>query len=351
MMTDVSKRATIADVAQMAGLSKASVSLILNDRPDTGLSAETAEKVRRIAAELNYRPNPAARALRWGTTRTVGFISDEVTLTRYATAMIRGVLDVAAESGHTVLIAEHGHHPERLSSQLETMLDNRVGGLLFAAMAARQVEIPELPAGLPIVMVNATTSGNAPAVLPQEFDAGAEIADTLIQAGHRRIALLGRRTPEQIPPEISATIGDRQAGIDRAISDAGLQLVAQGFEAEWAPAEGYRLCRELLDSGAKFTGLICMNDNLAFGAYQALLEAGIRIPDDVSVVSFDDDEIAGYLRPQLTTARLPYEQMGRIAMELLLNGTDIPHRTLVPMPVIRRDSVAPPPDDVEAASH
>ena len=101
-------RVTIADVAAKAGLSKSAVSLILNDRPGTRLSPETAERVRRIAEELNYRPNPAARTLFFGKAPMIGFVSDDVTLTRYASAMIRGLLDVAEDREHTVLIAETG---------------------------------------------------------------------------------------------------------------------------------------------------------------------------------------------------------------------------------------------------
>ena len=106
-------RVTLADVAERAGVSKTAVSLILNDRPGSRLSQELATRVRAAAAELNYRPNPAARSLRLGKTEIVGFVSDEVSITRYASAMIRGALDVAQQHDHTVLIAETGSDPER----------------------------------------------------------------------------------------------------------------------------------------------------------------------------------------------------------------------------------------------
>ena len=128
------KRATLADVARLAGLSTTTVSMVLNNRPNTRLSADTAARVRAAAAELNYRPNPAARGLRLGKTRTVGFISDEVTVTRYASAMIRGLLEEAERLDHTVLIAESGSRAEKIANALEVMLDRQTDGIVFGLM-------------------------------------------------------------------------------------------------------------------------------------------------------------------------------------------------------------------------
>ncbi|MDN4614093.1 LacI family DNA-binding transcriptional regulator [Leifsonia sp. F6_8S_P_1B] len=335
----MAKRVTIADVAAEAGLSKTAVSMILNDRPGTGLSAETAKRVRAIAHRLNYRPDPSARALRMGTTPTIGFVSDDVTLTRYASAMIRGILDVAEENDHTVLLAETGQHPERLAGSLDAMLDRRVSALVFGSMAARRVELPELPSDVPVVMVNATTTADYPAVLPDERTAGAAIAQLLIDAGHTRIALIGRRYDEDLPPEVSVTISDRFAGLDAVMAEHGLSWAWEEAFETWSPENGYEATRRALASGADFTALVCLTDNVSFGAYQALQEQGVRIPEQVSIASFDDDEISTYLRPQLTTARLPYEEMGRTAMALALAGTTTGGRHLVPMPIVERASV------------
>ncbi len=335
----MAKRVTIADVAAEAGLSKTAVSMILNERTGTGLSQETAKRVREIAKRLDYRPDPSARALRMGTTPTIGFVSDDVTLTRYASAMIRGILDVAEENEHTVLLAETGHHPERLSGALNAMLDRRVSALVFGSMAARRVELPQLPSDVPVIMVNATTVVDYPVVLPDERTAGEAIARLLIDAGHREIALIGRRYDEDLPPEVSVTISDRFAGLDAAMEEHGLEWAWEEAFDYWAPDDGYRATKRALSSGARFTAMVCLTDNVSFGAYQALQEAGIRIPDQVSIASFDDDEISTYLRPQLTTARLPYEEMGRTAMSLALEGRRGTDRHLVPMPIIRRGSI------------
>ena len=339
----MTRRVTMADVAERAGVSKTAVSLVLNDRPGSRLSAEVADRVRAAAAELDYRPNPAARTLRNGTSQTVGFISDEVTITRYASAMIRGALDVAAQHEHTVLIAETGTNPERRDRAVQTMLNQQPDGLVFGLMRARQIDVPETPRDLPIIILNGISSADHPCVLPAEFTAGSQVAETLVDAGHEHIGLIGFPPAAADDPRVSATIGDRLAGIRAVLAGAGLTMAVEATTLEWEPQYGHRAAHQILDDYPEVTALLCMNDRLALGAYQALQERGRRIPGDVSVVSFDDDEIAGYLRPKLTTARIPYERMGREAMTMLLERDgDRPHRRTVAMPLQHRESVRPP---------
>jgi LacI family transcriptional regulator len=333
------RRATIADVAERAGMSKTAVSLILNNRP-ARLSDAAIEKVRAAAAELNYRPNPAALSVRTGKTRTVGLISDEVTVTRFASAMIRGVLDAAGQRDHTVLMAETGSDLDQEEAALEAMMDRRVDGVVFGLMGAKEVDIPEIPADVPVVMLNGTTPTTAAYVLPDEYAAGQGIARVLLERGHRTgIALIGHY-PEAIEdPRVSATVGKRFAGIRDALAEAGVQLAVRITVRLWEPPQGREAAAEVLDRVEGLTAVICANDRLAFGVYQTLQERGVRIPHDVSVVSFDDDEIAAYLRPGLTTAKIPYEEMGKRAVELLLAEDFSPQQILVPMPIIERESV------------
>jgi LacI family transcriptional regulator len=333
------RRATLADVAERAGMSKTAVSLILNNRP-ARLSDAAIEKVRAAAAELNYRPNPAALGVRTGKTRTVGLISDEVTVTRFASAMIRGVLDAAGQRDHTVLMAETGSDLQQEETALEAMMDRRVDGVVFGLMGAKEVDIPEVPADVPVVMLNGTTPTAAATVLPDEYAAGYGIARVLLDRGHRSgIAILGHY-PEAIEdPRVSATVGRRFAGIHDALAEAGVRPAAEVTVRVWEPSAGREAAAELLETVDGLGAIICANDRLAFGVYQTLQERGIRIPDDVSVVSFDDDEIAAYLRPGLTTARIPYEEMGKRAVELLLAPDFAPQRIQVPIPIVERESV------------
>jgi LacI family transcriptional regulator len=337
------KRVTLADVAARAGLSKTAVSLVLNDRPGSRLSADAVERIHTAARELNYRPNPAARSLRIGKTRTVGFVSDEVTVTRFASAMIRGLLDVADEHDHGVLIAETGDHPKQLEKALEFMIDRQVDGIVFGSMAARLIEVPDLPEGIRAVTANATSTTAHSAVLPAEEEAGYRVARLLLDAGHRDgIGIVGY-TPRLIAdPGISATIGSRFAGIGRALDEADVvPAVKAEFEA-WEPANGYNATKNIIESGLEITALICLNDRVAFGASQALTEHGAAVPEDVSIASFDDDVLASYMRPGLTTAKLPYEEIGRRAMAQLLDPDAPRGIQLVDMPIQLRQSISRP---------
>lgn len=332
------KRATLADVAALAGVSPTAASLVLNNRPGSRLSIQAAERIRAAADRLDYRPNPAARSLRMGKTHTVAFLSDDVTITRYASAMIRGVLDVAEQHRHTVLMAETGSNPRRVREALRAMLDRQPDAVLFGMMGAKEIDVPKVPAGLPVALINSTSPLGYPSVLPAEFEAGRAVAQTLVDAGHRDIAIIGLDVESASDPRLSVTVAERYRGIFDALGAAGVEPCWAYPTFLWEPEVGYRAMRKLLASPARPTGLICLNDRLAFGAYQALGEAGRRVPDDLSVVSFDDDIIACYLRPGLTTAAIPYEEMGRRAMAMLMSDAE-PEHVLVHMPLRVRESV------------
>lgn len=332
----MSKRPTLADVAQLSGLSITTVSMVLNNRPNTRLSEAASERVRDAAAKLNYRPNPAARGLRMGKTRTVGFISDEVTITRYASAMIRGLLEEAEVRDHTVLISESGRRQDRILRAMELMIDRQTDGIVFGVMGAKRIELPELSTDVPIVATNATTTAGHPCVLPDEYTAGHHALRHLLEHGHRRIAFIGR-SESLLNPDISATVGARYEGIDAAMAEAGLTFAHEVAGLIWEPDLGYTGLLEIIGA-ASVTAVVTANDRVAFGVYQAAAERGLRIPDDLSVISFDDEYLASYLRPQLTTMQIPYLEMGRLAMDLVLDE-DPPAQTLVPMPLQDRGSV------------
>lgn len=327
---------TLADVAERAGMSKAAVSMILNDRPGTRLSAEASERVRAVAEELGYRPNPAAQSLRLGKTRTIGFVSDLVTITRYASAMISGVLDESRAHGHTVLMAETGGSDD-LTDVIQEFTHRRVDGLVIGLMAARMIDIPPLPSGVPLVMLNGVTPDGHPSVLPAEHAAGVAVAQHLIERGHRRIGLIGDLPHIAGNPRRTVSIDDRLAGIAEVLAEAGVTPVRAVVD-EWNPATGYDHTHRLLDAHPDLTAIIAGNDNVAFGVYQAMAERGLRVAEDVSVISFDDEELAEFQRPGLTTARLPYEEMARQGIQMLLGDRE-PGHMQVPMPLIVRSSV------------
>lgn len=333
-------RPTLADVAARAGMSKTAVSMVLNDRPGSRLSADAADRIRAAAAELGYRPNPAAQSLRLGKTRTIGFVSDRVTVTRYASGMIRGALETARAHGHTVLMAETSGDENLLGEAVQSMIDRRVDGLLVGLMNARLIQLPPVPRDLPVVIVNGRTSENHPSVVPAERAAGGTMARLLSDAGHRHIALIGPIPKVLDDPAESVSIGERFRGIDAAFAEAGVHPIVYEVDG-WSPAIGYETTLRAMTAHPEITAILVGNDNMAFGAYQALSELGLRVPADVSVASFDDEELAEYLRPGLTTSRLPYPEMAALSVEMLLDIRERGHES-VAMPTVVRASVAPP---------
>lgn len=343
------KRITLADVARLAGLSSTAASMILTGRPDTRLSAEAHAKVHAAAASLGYRPNAAARALRTDKSRTIAFISDYVATTRFASGLIRGALAAAEEAKHVMLVLETGGEPAREIEAVEAALDRQVDGLIFAAMRAREVFLPELSINLPVVMLNGTSARFPGTVLPDEYAGGREAVRLLAATGiTSEIALLGHNPEDERGLFRSESISRRLAGIRDEMLARGLAFDRQLSCWNWEPGQGYDLVKGMLRR-FKPRAILCLNDRLAFGAYQALGEAGLGIPGDVSIVSFDNDELASYLRPGLTTIGLPHEAMGRRAVEMLLQRQD-EDCALIPMPTLIRGSLLDPsPADADGS--
>jgi LacI family transcriptional regulator len=316
--------------------------MVLNGREGTRLSAEAHQRVFKAAEELGYRPNVAARSLRTRKTATIAFVSDIVATTRFAGGLIRGAVDAARERDHVLLIAETQGDAAFEKYAIDAKLDRQVDGVIYAAMATRRLTVPPALLPGPVVLLNATSLDELPCVLPDDERAGRTAAAALVDNGHRdRIAVIGRNRLKERDPEVSLAADARLRGIRDALAETGAAVHREAFCAEWQPANGYSAMRSLLRRSPRPTAVICMNDRLAFGVYQAIAEARLSVPADVSVVSFDDDPIAAWLRPGLSTVALPHEQMGRRAVELLLDeratGTSV-----VPMGLRRRKSIAPP---------
>jgi LacI family transcriptional regulator len=340
------KRVTLADVAKRAGVSQTAASFVLSGRrEEMRISAEVEARVIRAARETGYRPNIVSRSLRTGTTRTIGFVSDTVATTPFAGHLIWGALDAARERDHLLLIGETEGDPELERELIEAMHDRRVDGIVLASMYTRKVAVPKALLHGPAVLLNALPSRRSliPSVLPDETEAGRTAARVLLDAGHTDgIYLIGAGPPNRVPKDSLAAV-QRLQGISEALRAAGVRLGGAVPCADWQPEFGYNATLAVLEKATP-SALICFNDRLALGAYQALATAGLAVPADVSVVSFDDDVVASWVRPQLTTVALPHYELGRAAIELLLDSHQQPSDSqprpqLIPMPLRDRESV------------
>src|SRR6185503_13984665 len=185
-------------------------------------------------------------------------------------------------------------------------------------------------------------------VLPDEEHGGRDAVRLLFEAGIRSgIALLGQSDEAEVGLFRSETVARRVHGVRAEMKRRRLAFVAEESCWNWEPDEGYRLARRLLRRDAPVRALLCMNDRLAFGAYQAISELGLNVPRDIAIVSFDNDELAAYLRPGLTTIALPHEEMGRQAVDLLLSGAAKRQRTPPCSIVSRTSQEASPPQTEE----
>lgn len=339
-MTLRKPRATSADVAARAGVSRTAVSFVLNARTDAGIPPGTRRRIEEAARELGYHPHGAARALAGGTSHTIGLVlrqsAEQVASDALLAETLWGVASEARIGGYRVLLEplspDSGHYSDLLLSQ-------RADGLIVSGPRVDDEELVTLVAdGFPIIIQGSLPDVPAPSV---DIDnrAGARIAvEHLVGLGHRRIGCITNA------PIAYTAAADRVAGYRDALAAAQVAfdaaLVAEGaFDA----ASGHAAMTSLLALGDPVTAVFVASDIVAFGALRALREAGRRVPADVSVVGFDDIPLARHFDPPLTTIRLPANALGAAAGKALVDrlaGRPTSERTLLPTELIVRDSTA-----------
>ena len=339
----MTKRISIKDVAVRAGVSVTTVSHVLNDVPGKRISDETRSRVRQAADDLSYRPNGMARSLRLQRSHMLAMVSDEIATTPHAGQIILGAQEAASKRGWLLMLVNSGGDRETELAEIRALQQRQVEGFLYATMYHKVVDVPAELGDSAVTLLDARCDDpRIPSVAPDEAQGGQAATQLLIDRGHRRIGLINN------VDDIPATAG-RLEGYVRALRGVGLELdedlVAQGRSDA---AGGYLAGASLLDGSPRPTAIFCFNDRMAMGLYQAAAERGLRIPEDLSVVGFDNQElIADGLRPGLTTVALPHYEMGAWAVETLirrLEDPDVaPDQVLLPCPVVERGSVAAPP--------
>jgi LacI family transcriptional regulator, galactose operon repressor len=329
-------RPTIRDVAEHAGVSPSTVSVVLNETDGARVAPDTRRRIVESARLLGYSADPTARALRTQRTYTVGFVSDVIATTPYAGRLIQGAQDAAWRQGMLMLLLNTGGDLEHEREAIRTLVHRRVDGIVYATMWHRVVDVPHTGA-TPIVLCDARAAGEpVPCVAPDEWAGAAKAVTELLDHGHRRIGLV--LDEADVP-----AAWERLAGYRDTLAEHGIAfdpaLVVRG---ESTTQGGRRAAARLLDAPDRPTGVFCFNDAMAMGLYQAAAERGLRIPQDLSVVGFDDQQlIAPALSPALTTVALPHYEMGVWAVEALLGRSD-GGETRMPCPLIRRQSVGAP---------
>lgn len=331
-------RVGIRDVAAAAGVSVTTVSHALSGRGS--VAPETRRRVEEAADRLGYAPNRIASSLRQRRTRVIGLVSDQIATTPFAGRLVLGAQVAADENDLVLMVVDSLGDPATEARQIDALLAYQVDGFLYAKMFHQVVERPAALAGRPTVFVDAETPTPEHCVVPDEVGIGAAATRHLLARGHRRIAVL--TIPEPTPAQVG-----RLEGVRRELAGHGLAPVDVVFGGSTSVG-GRDAAGVALDRPEPPTALVCFNDQMAMGAYQAALDRGLSVPRDLSVVGVDDLRIvAEAVRPPLTTVALPHREMGAWALErlvALLDGSaPEPAIHRLPCRVVERSSVAAPP--------
>jgi LacI family transcriptional regulator len=333
----VPPRVTLQDVAARAGTSRTTAHYVLTGQDrEMRIAEETRRRVLRAANELRYRPDLMARGLRTRVTRTIALVTDTVATEPYAGGLVYGALVAAAERGYLLFVCETAGDPALEEQLLGELLDRHVDAYVYASMFTREVEVPAALSEERVVLLNCRTQdGDRLAVVPDERAAGATAVNALLEAGYREdIWVVGE------PAEKVIAGAERMQGIRAALADAGVDL-AGTVECAWWPESAYERFGDFLDDGGYACAVICLNDRVAMGVYQALSARGRSVPHDLSIVSFDDSDLAVWLQPPLSSVALPHREMAAEAVRLLLEEQLPSRREIrVPMPARLRESIA-----------
>jgi DNA-binding LacI/PurR family transcriptional regulator len=326
---------TLKDIARECGVDVATASRALNKV--YGVREGTRQKVLDVAKRLNYRPNRLAKGLATGRSHTLAMIISDVRNPFFA-ELARGAEDAAFEAGYELVLCNSDLNPEKQMRYIRALLEKQVEGILMNTVAklsrAEQDELSR--SGLPIVLLNrppASIRGFS-SVIADNFQGGLLAGRYLMDRGHRAIAHL-------TGPQEHGSLMERTKGFQKGVEEAiPAPLIVRG---QHNTEGGYEMMKKLLANGHPLTAVFAANDAIAFGAIRAIFDAGRRVPDDISVVGFDDVELASIIRPPLTTIHQPKYEMGKAAVEILLRlatraGSWTPEHRLFEVRMVERQS-------------
>jgi LacI family transcriptional regulator len=337
------KPVTLADVGKKAKVSTSLASLVLSGKYQGRCTPETADEVIRAAEQLGYRANRLARGLRKQSTRVLGLLSIEVATRPYAGAMIMAAQQEARLKDYDLLFAEVENTPEAIAQGFNLMAEHQAEGVLIFSYFHQSIELPtNIPKN--IVVANGFDSENLyDSFVPDEYQSFTQVLDLVGEAGHKEVALV-------TDDSHYAAAVNRFRAFEDAAKKYGWTKTPGLIEKRMLTdaSSGYEATNKILRSFPEVTAVVAFNDQLAMGAYQAAKELNLRIPEDLSIAGFDDlNLISAGLRPGLTTVRLPHFEMGKLAVERLIQiceSADELSREKVEIlcDLIQRQSIAQP---------
>ena len=301
---------TLQTVAELAGVSPSTVSRILNGT--AGVSQSKRVSVESAIQVLGFKPNFVARSLAGGRTLSVGVLTQYIDSPFYG-AGIRGIEDVLTAAGYVPIVTSGFWDQTQERQRIQNLIDRRVDGLIILTSRLSDEELIALGQRLPVVVTGRDLEAEHLASLNFEnFVAGCIAAEHLFDLGHKDIAVISG-------PSDHKDSDDRLDGIRASAMDRGLRLsMSSVVVGDYSERGGHRAMKTIIAGGQKFSGIIALNDQMAFGALLALQQAGLRVPEDISIVGMDDVSHSAFTVPPLTTVELPIHETGRRAAEILL---------------------------------
>jgi DNA-binding LacI/PurR family transcriptional regulator len=310
------KRVTSFDVAKKSSVSRTTVSFVLNNVPGISISDSTRQRVLRVAKELNYHPDSTGRKLASGRSNTLGLVLRQSHEQVFADALLPQVLlgieQAAAAQGFQVLLKPL--EPEDGDGFMRLVLENHVDGIILSGPRQDEAELTRLhQAGLPVVLMGQLPDSSLPFVDIDAVDGATRAVNHLIEHGHRRIGMITNASLAYTSAQ------QRRMGYQKALNEAGIEpddsLV---YEGTYTPASGFKAMEKLLEVSLRPTAVFVASDVVSLGAIRAIKQAGLKIPQDLAVVGFDNIPLADYYDPPLTTVSIPAYELGWTAGERLV---------------------------------
>lgn len=338
------KRATMTDVARLAGVSQGTVSIVLNEVANARIAKATRQRIVEAARSLGYTKG-LRHSVGAAPTRVIGLLIDEIASTPFFPPFVDGAQAEADEADCVIAMFRTRRDAASEAVAIEMLRTPRLAGIIYTTLIRQVVELPASLQGIPTVLLNcSTTKGGELSVIPADVAGAYAATEVLLKAGHRRVAHLADH-----PMVVAGR--DREAGYRQALTNWDIAIDRSLIKSTpWSLRQGREQMHSLLALPNPPTGIFCYNDRMAAGAYEAIKERGLRIPEDVSVIGYDNElTLAERLDPPLTSMLLPHEEMGRLAVQMLLDYENViasnrwPRMRKVECPLVMRSSVAPPP--------